>query len=406
MNFAGPDREPARNALRDLLNLSQEAKVTRGVLHTPREIAQQPATWESTYRVFERRRKEIDDFLSSAGIWDDIARRPAVLLVGAGTSDYTGQSLVHLLRQCWQCEVSAVPSTDLLTHIDSYVIPGQRYLWISFSRSGDSPEGVALLARAAESYTDIHHLVISCNNDGQMIHNAAGQQNMLGVCLEDAVNDRGLAMTSSFSNMVVFGHCLGHIRTRDQYQGVLRQLVVAGESFLEIAPDCAAELAAGAYRKACFVGSGALKAVAKESALKVLELTAGKIQTLSESSLGLRHGPMAALDEETLFVCFVAGDERVQRYEKDLLDEIGQKRVVRTRVAVGLYREKEFERLAERRVVPMPQIAVPDHYRPPLDVIFGQLLGMFFSLSCKLQPDCPSPKGVISRVVQNVNIYS
>jgi tagatose-6-phosphate ketose/aldose isomerase len=405
MNSAHPEKEPAGEALRDLLKLPHEAKAAQGLLHTPREIAQQPATWISTHRLFESHRDEIDDFLSAAGIWDDAGRRPTVLLIGAGTSDYIGQSVMHVLRERWQCEVAAVPSTDLLTHVDSYVTLGRRYLWISFSRSGDSPEGVALLARAAERYPAIRHLVVSCNKNGRMLRGTEGQTNQLGVCLDDAVNDRGLAMTSSFSNMVIFGQCLAHIQNKDAYQPVLENLVNAGTSLLEIAPDHAAQLARGPYRKACFVGSGALKAAARESALKVLELTAGNVQTMSESSLGLRHGPMAALDEETLFVCFVSGDQRVHRYEEDLLDEIGRKRLVRTRVAVGLPREEETNRLVERCLTPAALLAVPDNYRPPVDVIFGQLLGLFFSLACKLQPDCPSPNGVISRVVQNVNIH-
>jgi tagatose-6-phosphate ketose/aldose isomerase len=405
MNFPRPEKEPAGKVLRELLNLPHEAKVAQGIVHTPQEIAQQPTTWVSTHLLFEKRRGEIGEFLSAAGVWDDVARRPTVWLIGAGTSDYVGQSLMHLLRRRWQCEVIAVPSTDLLTHVDDYVIPGRRYLWVSFSRSGDSPEGVALLERAAERYPDIYQLVISCNQNGRMLRGANGQKNRLAVCLDDAVNDRGLAMTSSFSNMVVFGQCLAHIRNGDEYHAVLRQLVGAGETFLGIASDCAAELASGSYRKACFVGSGALKAAARESALKVLELTAGNIQTMSESSLGLRHGPMAALDRETLFVAFVTGDERVQRYDKDLLTEIGRKQVVETRVAIGLSCENQSNRLAERCLTWPPTLAVSDHYRPPVDAIFGQLLGLFFSLNCRLQPDCPSPSGVISRVVQNVVIH-
>jgi tagatose-6-phosphate ketose/aldose isomerase len=39
-------------------------------------------------------------------------------------------------------------------------------------------------------------------------------------------------------------------------------------------------------------------------------------------------------------------------------------------------------------------------------VIFGQVLGLFFSLRWNLRPDCPSPNGAISRVVQNVSIHS
>jgi tagatose-6-phosphate ketose/aldose isomerase len=405
MNIVYTKSERRSNALHELLTLPQDAKILQGALHTPREIAQQPATWQMTYWLFEKHRSKIDDFLSSVGIWDDVERRPTVLLIGAGTSDYIGQSLVHVLRRQWQCEVVAVPSTDLLTHLDDYVIPRHRYLWISFSRSGDSSEGVALLRQAAERFPDIRHIVISCNSDGQMIRGTARQKNLLSVCLEDAVNDRGLAMTSSFSNMVIFGQCLAHIRTRDEYRDPFRKLVTAGESFLGTASDCAAELAVKSYNKACFVGSGALKAVARESALKLLELTAGKIPTMSESALGLRHGPMVALDQKTLFVCFVSGEEKVRRYEKDLLDEIGKKQLVPTRIAIGLSCDNESKHLAEYGLTSPSHTAVPDHYRPPLDVIFGQLLALFFSLHCKLQPDCPSPDGVINRVVRSVNIY-
>jgi tagatose-6-phosphate ketose/aldose isomerase len=382
-----------------------DTKILQGVLHTPREIAQQPATWQATYRLFDRHRSEIHDFLFPVGIWDDVERRPTVLLIGAGTSDHIGQSLVHVLRRQWQCEVVAVPSTDLLTHLEDYVIPSRRYLWISFSRSGDSSEGVALLRQAAERFPDIRHIVISCNRDGQMIHGTARQKDLLSVCLDDAVNDRGLAMTSSFSNMVIFGQCLAHIRTTDEYCDVFRNLVTGGESFLETASDCAFELSAKSYDKACFVGSGALKAVARESALKVLELTAGKIPTMSESSLGLRHGPMVALDQKTLFACFASGEKKVRGYERDLLDEIGKKQLVRTRIAIGLTSDNESKHLAEYCLTSPSKMVVPGAYRPPLDVIFGQLLALFFSLHCNLQPDCPSPDGVINRVVHNVNIY-
>ena len=56
---------------------------------------------------------------------------------------------------------------------------------------------------------------------------------------------------------------------------------------------------------------------------------------MTESVLGLRHGPMAALDKQTLLVCFVSSDERKQKYEVDLLREIGAKGIVAKRVVVG-----------------------------------------------------------------------
>jgi tagatose-6-phosphate ketose/aldose isomerase len=394
------------NALAELLSLPEGEKTTRGLVHTPAEIAQQPDTWQSTFSLFKEKLPEIGEFLASAGLNAAPAVRPTVFLIGAGTSDYVGHSLAYLFRKTWQCEVIAVPSTDLLTHAEELILPERKYLWISFSRSGDSPEGVAVIENACQRRPDIRHLVISCNANGRMIKDNVGKPQVLSICLDDAVNDRSLAMTSSFSNMVVFGQCLGHWDDIDRYEPVLLQLVRAGESLLPIAADCAAALARETYTKACFVGSGPLKAVAKESALKLLELTAGKVLTMSESALGLRHGPMAALDRETLFVCFVSSNKRIQDYERNLLEEIGSKRLVTTRVLVAGSEKAGMNSLAEHVLAPAVPIAVADDYRPAVDVIFGQLLGLFFSLRWSLQPDCPSPNGAISRVVQNVSIHT
>jgi len=390
------------NPLSQLLALPEEEKSARGLVYTPAEIAQQPATWPLIFRLFQARRSEIRDFLGAAGLRLKANSRLTVFLVGAGTSDYIGRSLTQLLRRLWQCEVLAVSSTDLLTNLEDWLVPGRAYLWISFSRSGESPEGVAVLQRALETHPDIHHLVVCCNAEGRMLRETAGCNQVLGVSLPDAVQDRGLAMTSSFSNMVVFGQCLANIENLSAIQSILDLLVQSGKSFLGVAAESAAELARGTFKKACFVGSGPLKAVAKESALKLLELTSGKTQTMSESALGLRHGPMAALDEETLFVCYLSGEQTVRKYEVLLLEEIGRKRLVKTRVAVCQGPTAQLHTQAEHVLAPKTSSLLPDDYRPPLDVIFGQLLGLFLSMRWNLKPDTPSPNGAISRVVQNV----
>jgi len=398
-------------ALTQLIELPKEEKIKTGLLYTPAEIAQQPATWRLTFSLFQKCRAELADFLQRAGLGPDVIGDPAqpkptVVLIGAGTSNYIGRSLIHVLRRLWKCEVIAVPSTSLLTHSDEWLVPGERYIWISFSRSGDSPEGVAVLEQALANHPEIYHVVVSCNAEGRMVRCAAGKRQAFTVVLDDIVNDRGLAMTSSFSNMVIFGQCMAHVHNLALYEPVFDRLVEAGTTFLPRAAEVAAELAQGSYTKVCFLGSGALEGVAVESALKVLELTAGRILTMSESAMGLRHGPMAALDDSTLLVAFLSSDERVSGYEKDLLQELRKKQVVKTQIAVAGYSQFPLDGLADRYLSPAIRIPVPDDCRPPVDVIFGQLLGLFFSVRCKLTPDRPSPNGVISRVVQDVKIYA
>ena len=387
-----------------LLALPEGERRERGLVHTPREIYQQPSTWRRSYENFSAGAAAVRDFLKRVGLPEAGGGSPAVYLVGAGTSDYIGRALTSLLRRHWRCEVQAVPSTDLLTDMGEHVIPGRPYLWVSFSRSGDSSEGVAVIEAALERHTEVQHLIVTCNGGGRMARNFRARDNVFCLVLDDAVNDRGLAMTSSFSNMVVTGQCLAHVRDLVPYGRVVEELAAAAEKFVGPAADAAARLAAERFTKFCFLGTGALRAVAVESALKVLELTAGRVYTWSESYLGVRHGPLSAVDERTLVVGFLSGDERRRAYELDLLREIKGKGLSGRIVVVwpgDAPRVHEFDEALSLGLAG----AFEDLYRPPLDVIFGQLLGLFSSLEQGLKPDTPSPRGAISRVVAQVQIH-
>jgi len=384
------------NPLSRLIALSDTEKQEHGLLHTPAEIAQQPATWQTTYRIFEESKSSLAEFLRPVreGQW-------TIYLVGAGTSDYIGHALSNLLRQHWGCEVYAVPSTDLLTNRDDLLLDGRRYLWISFSRSGDSPEGVAVLEQALASCPNVIHLVVSCNASGRMVELARQSKDALAIVLDDAVNDRSLAMTSSFTNMLVFGQALAHLWEPEHYGETLAQMTVAANYMLDAGSHLAQELAGKGHRQACFVGAGGLGSAAKESALKLLELTSGRVLTMSETTLGLRHGPMSALNVETIFTGYVSTGEKRRRYDLDLLREIRAKEVVRTIVAVGV-----ADSASDHSLHCAAFDHIDDAYRPAVDIIFGQMLGLFSSIQLGLKPDSPSPNGVISRVVQKFNIYS
>src|SRR5678809_1582677 len=198
------------DVLAKLLALSPAEKEARGLVYTPREIFQQPETWRQSYQKVVLLARSLEEFLDRAGLSND-SKPLDVRLVGAGTSDYIGKSVSALLQQKWRCDVQSIPSTDLLTNIDEYVVPGRSYLWISFSRSGDSSEGVAVLETALQRYPEIHHLVITCNKNGQMARSFQNRPNLFSIVLDDTVNDRGLAMTSSFSNMVVVAQSLAYL---------------------------------------------------------------------------------------------------------------------------------------------------------------------------------------------------
>jgi tagatose-6-phosphate ketose/aldose isomerase len=271
-----------QDALSGLLALTAPEKQNRGLVYTPHEIDQQPATWEHTQARLSSMRGTINSFLAECGIAHMSQDRPVVLLVGAGTSDYIGRALTRVFRREWKCEVVAVPSTELLTNFEDYILPDKKYLLISFSRSGDSSEGVAVLELALERYPkQIRHLVITCNPAGAMMK----LDGVMSVVLDDEVNDRGLAMTSSFTNMLIAGQYLANVGAPDRYEPLLEEMVAMGSHLIPAAANLASRLAQKQFLRMCFIGGGSLQAVAKESSLKVLELNAGKIATYRSSMM-------------------------------------------------------------------------------------------------------------------------
>jgi tagatose-6-phosphate ketose/aldose isomerase len=315
--------------------------------------------------------------------------------------------LAPLLRRRWGCDVWAVPSTTLLTDFEDFHLAGREYLWVSFSRSGDSPEGVALLERALEQKRNIRHIVITCNDRGQMAQICARHQGRaLAVILDESVNDRGLAMTSSFSNMVLAGQCLANVADLPAFGDRVQQLVQAGSKFLSVAAEAAAAITSLGCTRACFVGSGALRAVADESSLKVVELSGGKITTLAETPLGLRHGPLSSVDTQTVYVGFLSSEPRRRGYEIDLLREIDRKHLGRVRAVITTQEFNDSSAFADYTLSLDCPKDFPDQYRPVLDVMIGQLLGLFASMRCGLKPDQPSPDGTITRVVSPIQLYS
>lgn len=391
-------------AFSKLLDLSTAERESLGVIHTLGEILQQPQTWRRTYEKLLNSFQSIEQFLNSAGLRTGNHSSLHVFLVGAGTSDYIGKSVCALLQKEWQCDVQPVPSTDLLTNMDDYVLSDRDYLWISFSRSGDSSEGVAVLEDALTRYPRIKHLIVTCNENGKMARSFGHHSNVFSFVLDDDVNDRGLAMTSSFSNMVIVAQAFSHYRALASYRPTLESLATCASLLLPRAMSICERMVAEGFSKICFLGTGPLKGAAIESALKVLELTSGRVIGMSESFLGLRHGPLSVIDSETLVVGFLSSDARRRAFEIDLLAEIYDKELTRKCLVVTPVSLANLKFSANALLLELPEM-ISDLYLPPLFVLIGQCLGLFASLREGLRPDEPSPHGAITRVVSHVEIH-
>jgi len=387
-----------------LVDLSTAERESLGLVHTLREILQQPQTWRQSYQKVVQSSRPIEEFLTSAGLGADRSTPLNVLLIGAGTSDYIGKSVCALLQKEWNCIVQAVPSTDLLTNMEDHIVANSEYLWISFSRSGESSEGVAVLEQALAKYPRIKHFIITCNQNGKMAQ-FGDRANLFSFVLDDEVNDRGLAMTSSFSNMVIVAQALSHYQKLAAYGPIVESLATSGSQVLPAAMNVCQRIVDEKFSRVCFLGTGPLKGAAIEAGLKVVELTGGRVVGLSESFLGLRHGPLSAVDRDTLVVGFLSTDHRRRAYELDLLQEICDKKLTEKCLVVTPSASLNgLEAFGNTLTLELPE-ELSDLYLPPLFVLVGQLLGLFASIREGLRPDQPSPHGTINRVVSHVTIH-
>src|SRR5262249_50284315 len=147
------------------------------------------------------------------------------------------------------------------------------------------------------------HLLITCNSDGRLTTTHAEHDDVLPLVLDDRTCDRSLVMTSSFTNMLVAGHVLAALDDTDGYTETVARLAAAGRQVLDRS-SLLASAARADFRSVVFLGSGSRYGAAREAALKMLEMTDGRIGALAETYMGLRHGPMCAVHDDTLVVCF------------------------------------------------------------------------------------------------------
>ena len=367
-----------------------------GYVHTLREIVQQPATWVGTAQ-------QIAQAIESGGL--DAAFDPlphGIVLTGSGSSHYIGESLALGLQAALRLPVQAVPAGTLLTHWRG-AIPSDALL-VSFARSGDSPESAGVVDALLAQAPDCRHLFITCNADGHLATRYRDEPRTTVLLLDERTNDRSLVMTSSFTNLLLAGRGLAAQSAPQAYLQRARLAAGLATRVLADHADALAAIARRDFHDVAFLGSGVRFGAARESALKMLEMTGGQVRTLSETFLGLRHGPMSALDARSLVVAFVSSDPAVRAYECDLLRELARKGLGARKVLVGEGLPADVIRDGDV-VVDLPGLAaLGDDDATLIDAVVGQLLAFFRCLQLGAKPDAPS-QGVLTRVVQGFTLH-
>ncbi|MYN27850.1 SIS domain-containing protein [Duganella levis] len=358
-----------------------------GGLDTAEEIAHQPAMWRALAAHLVAEQSRIAAFLG------DSLRDPQlrVILTGAGSSAYVGEIIADEINTAWPCQVRAISTTTLLTHPALYLETAAPTLLVSFARSGNSPESMAAVQLVRDLVPDARFLNITCNADGALAQQSKADANSFNLLMPAASCDRGFAMTSSFSCMLLAALS---VLDPDFQPERLHTLAALGDQAMVQWSAPVAALAAQPVSRVIYLGSGPLEALAKEAALKIMELTAGSVMTMANSALGFRHGPKAAVNKETLVLLFRSADPLSRRYEQDLLDELRRDGVATNVLTVGAGGEFTLD-----------TPAWPDAWLAPLWLLMAQQYALHQSAQLQLRPDNPFTGGIVNRVVQGVTIY-
>ncbi len=262
--------------------------------YTEKEIWGQPDLWLKIYNQVLSEKESLLSFLKIALSEQNIN----IILTGAGSSAYIGLSLVGVLNKNLNKGTMAIPTTDLVTHPTDYFNNTTTVLLISFARSGNSPESIAAVKLADQLCSKVYHLIITCDESGALANYNSNSPKYTFILPEEA-NDKSLAMTGSYSGMLLAGLLIARIK---EIEKLKNQVFVLQRYGIKLLEDSAKfkDIAEKQFERAVFLGSGPLAGTSTESHLKVQELTDGKVICKCDSFLGFRHGPKAVINNKTL----------------------------------------------------------------------------------------------------------
>jgi tagatose-6-phosphate ketose/aldose isomerase len=368
-----------------------------GYFHTLREICQQPWTWLRT----------ADRMIASRdGLRQDVAGIRSLALTGSGSSEYAGECVCLPLRNELGICTESISGGALLMYAGKALPLGRPGLLVSLARSGDSPESSRAVELLLNTEPEFRHVVMTCNEQGSLARAWRGHEKVHVITLPAETQDKSLVMTSSFTNLVLAARFIGMLESPDEYRKLCERLSQIAGGLIRSSFDVLAKIAAADFRRAVFLGSGSRFAASREAALKMLELTSGRVTTLCETYLGFRHGPMSYIQDDTLIVCNLSCDSTTRAYELDLLRELDRKKLGLSKVIIGEKVPDSAVREGDEVIECRGLTVLGDEETPVVYVIVAQLLAFFRCLEEGLQPDSPSEGGIINRVVEKFPLHT
>lgn len=363
--------------------------------YTLKEIEQQKRLWLETINLVKEKKEEIKSFLDK----NDFKNRK-IIFTGAGTSEFVGNSITPALGG----NVLSIATTDIVSNPENYLKKDEKVILISCARSGNSPESVATVKLADEIIDDVCHILITCNKDGKLAINKKDDKKALVLLMPEESNDKGFAMTSSFTCMSLTGLLIFNLESLEKIEDIMKkQIEKINDEDMKSLIDSLITLD---ISRIVYLGSSCLKGVAEEAALKCLELTAGHMSLHYNSPLGFRHGPKSIINDTTMIITLLSNNDYTRKYELDLLKEMYNENKKKVLVTLDMKNSDEArENSHYYYTFNSEDSGVEDVFNMFSYIYFAQLFAFYKSKSFGINPDNPCPTGEVNRVVQGVIIY-
>ncbi|EJP26373.1 SIS domain-containing protein [Streptococcus anginosus] len=384
-----------------MLDYTKEDLLELGAEITTWEIYQQPQVWQTAFGNYKAQADEIAAFLNNIDEKYDYIK---VILTGAGTSAYVGETLLPYFRKIYderKWNFNAIATTDVVANPLAYLHKEVPTILVSFARSGNSPESVAVVDLAKDIVEELYQITITCAAEGKLAQQAHGDERNLLLLQPAPSNDAGFAMTSSFTSMMLTALLVFDKTDLVTKEEKISALIALSQEMLDSAAAIQ-KMVSLDYNRVIYLGAGPFFGLAHEAQLKILELTAGQVATMYESPIGFRHGPKSLVNEETVVVVFSSTDTYTKLYDLDLVREVAGDEIAR-KVILLTDQKEDLENVEQ--VILSSQYLVDDVYRVFPYIVYGQLFALLTALKVKNRPDTPSPTGTVNRVVQGVIIH-
>ena len=308
-----------------------------------------------------------------------------------------GNIALDYLKTHGEFEFESVATTDLVSAPYLHFEKNQKTLLVSFARSGNSPESLAAVKLGKQIVDDFYNLPITCAKEGKLAQALKDDEDSYVFLEPEITNDKGFAMTNSFSSMLLATLLIFDTKTQNKKE-IVEKISKLGKEIYNNLEEIE-NLVNFDFNRVVYLGSGPLGKLTKEARLKILELTAGEVATIWESSMGFRHGPKSFVDENTLVISFVSSNPYTRLYDLDILDEIANDKIAKKIIGISNSKlDRDYELIFE-------EDGLDDVYLCPAYIIIGQIIALVTSLRVGNTPDNPSRTHTVNRVVKGVTIH-